>query len=310
VPVTLTALSDEEVTMVPQESKLYHVRYEIVERPGHFIEVATTRPETIMGDVAVAVNPSDGRYAAVVGLHCRRPLQPVEIPIIADSAVDADFGAGALKITPAHDGLDLAIGQRHGLQPIDVLNPDGTMGALAGEEFVGLDRFVAREKAGQMLAATGALAKVVDHENNVGFSERGHVPIEPRLSEQWFLRYPKVEEAKRAVAEGFIRFHPRRWEKTYLHWLDHIQDWCISRQLWCGHRIPVWYRKGCDRGDEKNWHVSVDGPPDPENWERDEDVLWTPGLRRGCGSSGYSAGRMGNRWGGKIFPTSTQRTCS
>ncbi|MDR1595441.1 MAG: valine--tRNA ligase [Puniceicoccales bacterium] len=274
-PATMTALSDEEVTMKPQKSKLYYVCYEIVEQPGKFIEISTTRPETIMGDVAVAVNPEDGRYKSIVGLHCRRPLNPVEIPIVADFAVDKDFGTGVLKITPAHDVVDFEIGQRHGLPIIDVLNPDGTISAAGGPEFAGLDRFVAREKAGEELHRIGALSKIEDYENNVGFSERGNVPIEPRLSEQWFLKYPRIEEAKRAVADGFIKFYPRRWEKTYLHWLDNTKDWCVSRQLWWGHRIPVWYKKNSDRNDPENWHVSVDGPPDAENWEQDDDVLDT-----------------------------------
>jgi valyl-tRNA synthetase len=274
-PATLTALSDEEVTMRPQRSKLYYVNYEIVERPGQFIAVATTRPETIPGDVAIAVNPGDGRYADAIGLHCRRPLSAAEIPIISDSAVDKDFGTGALKITPANDSLDFEIGQRHGLPIIDVLSPDGTLNALAGVEFCGLDRFVARERAAEKLREIGALLKVEDHENSVGFSERGNVPIEPRLSEQWFFRYPKIEEAKRAVSSGFVKFYPKRWEKTYLHWLENIRDWCVSRQLWWGHRIPVWYKKGADRRDSANWHVSVGGPSDAENWERDSDVLDT-----------------------------------
>ncbi|MDR1173388.1 MAG: valine--tRNA ligase, partial [Puniceicoccales bacterium] len=274
-PKTLTALSDEEVIMKPQKSKLYYVRYEVVERPGQFIEIATTRPETIPGDVAIAVNPEDERYKNLVGLHCRRPLNEADIPIIADGDVVKDFGTGALKITPAHDSVDLAIGQRHNLPIIDTLNADGSLNALAGREFAGLDRFAAREKTAEKLEAIGALVRIEEYENNVGFSERGDVPIEPRLSEQWFLKYPKVHESKRAVSEGFIKFYPKRWEKTYLHWLDNIQDWCISRQLWWGHRIPVWYKKNSDRSDSNNWHVSVDGPLDIENWEQDEDVLDT-----------------------------------
>ncbi|MDR1413601.1 MAG: valine--tRNA ligase [Puniceicoccales bacterium] len=274
-PATMTALSDEEVSMVPQQSKLYYVRYEVVERPGEFIEISTTRPETIMGDVAIAVNPEDERHASLVGLHCRRPLNVAEIPIIADIAVDKKFGTGALKITPAHDSVDFEIGQRHNLPIVDVLNADGTLNGNAGEKFAGLDRFVAREKAAEELRRIGALVKIEDYENSVGFSERGNVPIEPRISEQWFLRYPKIEEAKRVVGEGFVKFYPKRWEKTYLHWLGNIKDWCISRQLWWGHRIPVWYRKNSNRSDPANWYVSVGGPVDSENWEQDEDVLDT-----------------------------------
>ncbi len=274
-PVSLTALSDEEVIMKPQKGKLYKMRYAIAELPGEYIHISTTRPETLMGDTAVAVHPEDPRYQHLIGKHAIRPFPQAEIPIIADSHVEREFGTGALKVTPAHDKADFEIGQRHNLEVIDVFHPDGTLNELAGAPFVGMDRFQAREVAAAELERLGLLIETEDYENNVGFSERADVPIEPRLSEQWFLRYPKVTEAKRAVQKGFIRFHPERWEKTYLHWLDNIQDWCISRQLWWGHRIPVWYRKGADRSQPENWHVSLEGPGDPENWEQDEDVLDT-----------------------------------
>jgi len=194
---------------------------------------------------------------------------------VADRAVEMDFGTGVLKVTPAHDQVDFDIGKRHDLPLIDVMNPDGTLSEAAGEDFAGMERFKARKVAVQKLEELGLLVDIEDYDNNVGFSERGGVPIEPRLSEQWYLKYPKVEEAKRAVENGVIKFHPKRWEKVYLHWLDNIQDWCISRQLWWGQRIPVWYKKDADRSDPANWHVSVDGPDDPENWEQDEDVLDT-----------------------------------
>jgi valyl-tRNA synthetase len=255
---------------------MYRVRYELAAEPGRFIEVKTTRPETIPGDVAIAVHPDDPRYADVIGKKVRRPIGPAaEIPIVADNAVDKEFGSGALKITPAHDKVDYEIGLRHKLPVIDVLEANGVLNALAGEQLAGMDRFAGRKKAAELLKEAGALVDEEAYSNNVGYSERADVPIEPRLTEQWWLRYPKVEEAKIAVRDGHIKFHPERWSKVYLHWLENIQDWCISRQLWWGHRIPVWYRKGADRSDPQNWHVSVEGPAEAENWEQENDVLDT-----------------------------------
>ncbi|MEC9228295.1 MAG: valine--tRNA ligase [Verrucomicrobiota bacterium] len=281
-PATRTAISDEEVNMKPQNSFLYKMRYELVKPDGKrtHLEISTTRPETLMGDTAVAVHPDDERYKHLIGQKIWRPFPRAEIPIIGDEYVDRDFGTGCLKVTPAHDKNDFEIGQRHGLENIEVIDCDGKLNHLSGDEFNGMDRFQARKVAAQKLEELGLLIEREPYENIVGFSERVDFPFEPRLSEQWFLKYPKVEEAKRAVEKGIIQFHPDRWKKTYLHWLNGIQDWCISRQLWWGHRIPVWYKKNItfselDFNNPDHVHVSVDGPADPENWEQEEDVLDT-----------------------------------
>ena len=281
-PATHTAISDEEVNMKPQNGFFYKMRYQLVEPDGErtHLEISTTRPETLMGDSAVAVHPEDERYRHLIGKTIWRPFPQAEIPIIGDEYVDREFGTGCLKVTPAHDKNDFEIGQRHDLEIIEVIDHDGKLNHLAGEEFTGMDRFEARKVIAQKLEDLGLLIEREPYENTVGFSERGDVPIEPRLSEQWFLKYPKVEAAKRAVETGIIKFHPDRWKKTYLHWLNGIQDWCISRQLWWGHRIPVWYKKGIERSeldfsDPEQVHVSVDGPADPENWEQEDDVLDT-----------------------------------
>ena len=273
-PVSQTGLSDEEVIMKPSKGSLYRMRYEVAELPGTFLEISTTRPETIPGDAAVAVHPDDERYKHLIGKHVWRPFPRAQIPIVGDTAVEKEFGTGVLKVTPAHDRTDFDIGKRHNLPVVDVMNPDGTMNADAGP-LAGVERFKARGLAEKLLEELGALVKTEPYENTVGYSERADVPIEPRLSEQWFIRYPKIDEAKRAVTSGIIKFHPERWTKTYLHWLENIQDWCVSRQLWWGHRIPVWYRKGADRNDPKNLHVSLTAPADAANWEQDPDVLDT-----------------------------------
>jgi valyl-tRNA synthetase len=270
-PASLTALSDEEVIPTPVSGFLYVIKYEIVESPGQFLQIATTRPETLMGDTAVAVNPRDSRYADLIGRHCWRPFPRAQIPIIGDDAIDVEFGTGVLKVTPAHDKVDFEIGQRHGLEIIDVLNPDGTLNPLAGEEFAGLDRFEARRRAVEKLRELGLLLKEEPYQHTVGYSERAGVPIEPRLSEQWFLRYPQVERTLAAVRSGEIRFRPERWIKNFEHWIENIQDWCISRQLWWGHRIPVWYH----RTEAGRLHVNTEPPADPEHWEQDPDVLDT-----------------------------------
>ena len=245
-PASLTALSDEEVTMKEQRGFMYYFKVEVAEAPGTFLTIATTRPETIPGDTAVAVNPKDPRYAHLIGKHVLRPL-PVElpreqklIPIIGDEHVDFTFGTGVLKVTPAHDKADFEIGARHKLTPIEVIDAKGHMNDAAGADLRGLDRFKARKVAVEKLTELGALEKEEPYTNNVGYSERADVPIEPRLSEQWFLKYPSVEKSRAVVAKGEMKFHPDRWAKVYENWMGGLQDWCVSRQLWWGHRIPVW----------------------------------------------------------------------
>src|SRR5882724_2021457 len=242
-PVAQTAVSDEEVISKAQKGYLYFVRYEIVEEAGRFLEVATTRPETIMADTAVAVNPSDKRYVDLVGKHAWRPLAREKLPIIADEAIDPEFGTGVLKVTPAHDNADFEIGQRHNLPVVDVLHRDGKINCPVVPELDGLARFEARKKAAELLEQTALLSKTESYQNNVGFSQRSDVPIEPRISEQWFLRYPKTKGALAVVRDHLVRFFPTHWEKVYARWLENIRDWCISRQVWWGHRIPAWYPK-------------------------------------------------------------------
>lgn len=270
-PAAQTALSDEEVIAKPQKGSLYYVRYEIVEEPGRYLEVATTRPETIMADTGVAVHPNDKRYAGLIGKHAWRPLAREKLPIVGDAAIDPEFGTGVLKVTPAHDKVDFEIGQRHNLPIVDVLQPNGKIDCPSVPELDGLDRFEARKRAAELLQERGLLSKTEPYENNVGFSERSEVPIEPRLSEQWFLRYPKTEEALAVVRDHLIRFFPGHWEKVYAQWIEKIQDWCISRQIWWGHRIPAWYRKP----ESEEIYVGIEPPADAENWTQDPDTLDT-----------------------------------
>ncbi len=275
-PASLTALSDEEVIMKEQKGSLYYFKVEIAEIPGTFLTIATTRPETIPGDTAVAVNPKDPRYAKFIGKHVIRPL-PAEfpreqklIPIIGDEHVDFEFGTGVLKVTPAHDKADFEIGQRHKLAHIEVIDATGHMNDLAGKDLDSLDRFKARKVAVEKLTELGALEKEEPYTNNVGFSERADVPIEPRLSEQWWLRYPQLHESLALVQSGTIRFRPDRWVRVYQHWIDTNIDWCLSRQLWWGHRLPVWYHKTSGEV-----HCDLEPPRDAENWKQDPDVLDT-----------------------------------
>ncbi len=239
-PAAQTALSDEEVVFTETHGKLYYLRYMIEDGDGYMV-VATTRPETILGDVAVCVNPADPRYKHLVGHAVRVPIVGRTIPVIADDYVDMEFGTGVLKITPAHDINDYNIGQKYNLEVIDIFNPDGTVNDKVGL-YVGMDRFDLRRRIEGDLADAGLLEKVEDYTNNVGLSERTHVPIEPKLSMQWFLRMESLAApALAAVEEEAIGFVPPKFRNTYRHWMENIKDWCISRQLWWGHRIPAWY---------------------------------------------------------------------
>ncbi len=265
-PAGRTALSDEEVVMTETQGHLWHLKYPLV-GSHEFVIVATTRPETMLGDEAVAVNPKDERYTKLIGRQVLLPLRNKQIPIIADEAVDPKFGTGCVKVTPAHDVADYEMALRHKLPFTVVIDPDGKMTEEAGEDFEGLDRFECREAVVEQLQLQGLLLKVEDYTHNVGHSERTNVPIEPYLSEQWFLRYPQVPRSINAVETSDISFYPERWTKTYMHWMRNIRDWCLSRQLWWGHRIPVWYR-----GDEV--YCGLDAPKG-DGWQQDPDVLDT-----------------------------------
>jgi valyl-tRNA synthetase len=264
-PVARTALSDEEVEMVEEQGHLWHFKYPLMDGEG-FVVVATTRPETMLGDEAVAVNPGDSRYENLRGKKARLPLREKVIPIIVDELVDPKFGTGCVKVTPAHDPADYEMALRHQLPLTVVIGPDGTMTAAAGEGFAGMDRMEARKAVVAKMEALGLALKVEKYVHRVGYGQRSHTAIEPYLSEQWFLRYPSVEKARAAVESGQIKFHPERWGKTYLHWMDNIKDWCISRQLWWGHRVPVWHKE-----DETRCQIESPG----EGWTQDPDVLDT-----------------------------------
>ncbi|RKQ89110.1 valine--tRNA ligase [Brockia lithotrophica] len=244
-PVAQTVLSDLEVIYKEVEGKLYYVRYPLADGSGHIV-VATTRPETMLGDVAIAVHPEDERYRKLVGKEAILPLVGRRLPILADDAVDPEFGTGAVKITPAHDPLDFEIGRRHGLEAVVVIDSYGRMNENAGP-YRGLDRFACREKIAEDLAREGYLEKVERHVHAVGHSQRTDAVVEPYLSTQWFVRMkPLAERALAALREGRgPRFVPERFEKIYVHWLENVRDWVISRQLWWGHRIPAWYCEDC-----------------------------------------------------------------
>ena len=250
-PAALTALSDEEVIYKEQQGKLYYLRYRIVGEDGYAI-VATTRPETIMGDTAMCINPNDPKNQHLRGRRVIVPLVGREIPVIEDDYVDIEFGTGCLKVTPAHDVNDYMLGEKYNLPSIDIFNDNGTI-APAGELYVGMDRFAVREQIVRDLDAAGLLEKTEDYTNKVGFSERTNVPIEPKLSMQWFLKMDGLAKpALDAVMNDEIRFYPPKFKNTYRHWMENVKDWCISRQLWWGHRIPAYYASPTDGGASGN----------------------------------------------------------
>jgi len=290
-PIDRTALSDDEVEVSPEgePGHLWHIRYPFIEPAGDlsYLVVATTRPETMFGDVAVAVHPNDARYRAAIGKKVRLPLQGRIIPVIADPYVDMSFGTGVLKITPAHDPNDFEVGSRYGLEPVNVMNEDATLNEAVPPEFRGLDRFEARNRAVAALEAQGLIEKVEERRVPLGRAQRSGAPIEYRLSDQWFVRMaPLAEKALLASgyrksgpdwekkAESGLFFHPERWENVYRMWLTGIRDWCISRQIWFGHRIPAWYHN--QTGEIL---VSIEEPQAvrkaPGEWTQDEDVLDT-----------------------------------
>ncbi len=240
-PQAQTALSDEEVVYKDEHSKLYYLKYRVVEDPKHYAIVATTRPETIMGDTAMCINPNDPKNTWLKGKHVIVPLVGREIPVIEDEYVDIEFGTGCLKVTPAHDINDHALGLKHNLETIDIFNDNGTISEAAGL-YVGMDRMEVRKQITIDLQQAGLMEKVEDYNNKVGFSERTNVPIEPKLSTQWFLKMQHFADiALPPVMEDEIQFYPPKYKNTYRHWLENIKDWCISRQLWWGHRIPAYY---------------------------------------------------------------------
>ncbi len=272
-PSCTTALSDAEVEYSDQPGHFWHVRYQIT-GTDRYITVATTRPETMLGDTAIAVHPDDERYRDVVGKTCILPLVGREIPIVADEYVEMDFGTGAVKITPAHDPNDFEVGKRHDLPVINVMNDDATINKNGGK-YEGLDRYEARKQIVADLEACGALVKIEEHSHNVGHCYRCGTTVEPLTSDQWFVKMaPLAKEAIRVVKDGEVKFVPERFTKTYLNWMENVHDWCISRQLWWGHRIPAFYCDGCGEMTVSKEDITV-CPKCGGHVRQEEDVLDT-----------------------------------
>ena len=271
-PAAKTSLSDIEVIHKDVEGAFYHMKYPLADGSG-YLEVATTRPETLLGDTAVAFHPDDERYQALIGKTVILPLVNREIPVIADEYVEQDFGTGVVKITPAHDPNDFEVGNRHDLPRINVMNDDATMNELAGK-YQGMDRFAARKAVVADLDAAGLLIKIDQHLHSVGHSERTGVVVEPRLSTQWFVRMGPLAEqaiaAQKAQGENTVNFYPPRFNDAYIRWMENIHDWVVSRQLWWGHQIPAWYHN--ETGEV---YVGMEAPADSQNWTQDPDVLDT-----------------------------------
>ena len=283
-PATQSAISNEEVEYREVQGHLWYFRYPIKDS-DEYVVVATTRPETMLGDSAVAINPNDKRFSHLKGKTIILPLVGREIPVIEDNFVDPEFGAGCVKVTPAHDPNDFEMGKKHDLEIINIFHPDGILNDNVPEQFRGVDRFEARKRVVTCFEEENLLEKIEDYTTNIGYSERGGVPIEPYLSEQWFMKMEDlVKPALEAVRKGEIKFYPDHWVKTYEHWMTNIRDWCISRQLWWGHRIPVWYCRGNDMDqcqmDCRKPIVSVDLPTEcpacgSKDLVQDTDVLDT-----------------------------------
>lgn len=271
-PAAKTSLSDIEVIHKDVEGAFYHMKYPLADGSG-YLEVATTRPETLLGDTAVAVHPDDERYQALIGKKVILPLVNREIPVIADEYVEQDFGTGVVKITPAHDPNDFEVGNRHDLPRVNVMNDDATMNELAGK-YQGMDRFAARKAVVADLDAAGLLIKIEQHLHSVGHSERTGVVVEPRLSTQWFVRMGPLAEqaiaAQKAQGENTVNFYPSRFNDAYIRWMENIHDWVVSRQLWWGHQIPAWYHN-----ESGEVYVGMEAPADSQNWTQDPDVLDT-----------------------------------